>query len=220
MSRLFKIFKDPISGLTHVTSAAAALAGAVVLGVLSPPGSARAALLVYGASLVLMFAASSAYHLVKASPAWDLLLRKLDHTAIFLFIAGTYTPVCVIALTGSWRWGLLIAVWSVAAVGILFKFAFIRHAPRWLSVVIYLLMGWLGVIGAAQLVRAVPLAGLAWLAVGGLLYTGGALVYATKRLDFLPGVFGFHEIWHLFVSAASAAHYIFILGYVLPAAAR
>jgi len=134
MNQLTRLFKDPISGLMHAASAALALAGAVVLGVLSPPGAARAALLVYGVSLVLLFTASSVYHLVKASPAWDLLLRKFDHTAIFVFIAGTYTPVCVIALTGAWRWGLLIAVWSVAAAGILFKFVFIRKAPRWLSV--------------------------------------------------------------------------------------
>ncbi len=220
MNKLFSFFKDPVSGLTHVVSAAAALAGAIALGVLSPSGAARAALLVYGVSLVLLFAASSAYHLIKASPAWELLLRKIDHTAIFLFIAGTYTPVCVIALTGVWRWGLLTAVWSVAAVGILFKFAFIRRAPRWLSVGIYLLMGWLGVAGAAQIVRVVPLSGLAWLLVGGLLYSGGALVYATKRLNFFPGVFGFHEVWHLFVSAASAAHYVFVAAYLLPAAAR
>lgn len=220
MKRFDEIFKDPISGLTHLASALAALVGALVLGWLGPAGiPARASLLIYGASSVILFTASSIYHLVKTSPARELWLRKLDHTSIFLFIAGTYTPVCVIVMTGAWGWGLLIAVWSLAALGILFKFAFMR-APRWLSVGIYLAMGWLGVIAIAQLTQALPFAAFVWLFVGGLLYTAGALVYATKRLNFFPGIFGFHEVWHLFVTAASAAHYVFIVAYVLPFALR
>jgi len=106
-------------------------------------------------------------------------------------------------------------VWTIAAAGILFKLFFIK-APTWLSVGIYVVMGWLGFLGVAQLIQALPLAGLGWLVGGGLLYTSGAVIYATRRPDFFPGVFGFHEVWHLFVTAASAAHYVFILGYVLP----
>ncbi|MCC6189815.1 MAG: hemolysin III family protein [Anaerolineales bacterium] len=220
MQRWITVLKEPVSGLTHFASAVLALIGLVVLFVASPPNwLARAALLAYGLSLVLLFAASSTYHLVKTTPDRELLLRKLDHTAIFLLIAGTYTPVCAIVLNGAWRWGLLAVIWTLAAAGIAFKLAFIR-SPRWLSVLIYLAMGWLGVIGLQPLFQALPLAGIGWLLAGGLLYTAGALVYATKRLDFFPGVFGFHEVWHLFVSAASAAHFVFVLAYVAPAGLR
>jgi hemolysin III len=218
MKQLLKVFKDPISGLTHAVTGVAALAGAVALWWLSPPDlPARLAVLVYGLSLVLMFAASSVYHLVKAPPAWEQWLRKLDHSAIFLFIAGTYTPPCLIVLDGVWRPAMLISVWVLAAAGIAFKLAFIK-APRWVSVSIYLGMGWLGIVGVAQLLEALPVTALLWLLAGGLLYTGGAVIYGIRRPNFLPGVFGFHELWHLFVSAASAAHYVFIAAYVLPLA--
>jgi hemolysin III len=217
---LSRVFKDPVSGLTHLVCAVVALAGAVALWMLSPPEPAvRLALLAYGASLVLLYVASSTYHLVRAAPRWELFLRKLDHTAIFIFIAGTYTPVCVVVLTGAWRWGLLTAVWLLAALGIVFKFAYMR-APRWLSVGIYLSMGWLGATGLVPLLQSLSWGAVGWLLGGGLLYTVGALVYATRRPSLFPGVFGFHEVWHLLVSAASAAHYVFILGYVLPFAGR
>jgi hemolysin III len=219
MNTLARLFKDPIGGLTHLASALAALMGAVVLGRLSPPGTARLALLIYGLSLVLLFAASAAYHLIKTSPSRELFLRKLDHTAIFLLIAGTYTPVCLIVLTGAWRWGMLITIWSLAVAGTLFQLAFIE-APRWVAVLIYIGMGWLGVIGVAQLWQALPLSALGWLLAGGLLYSGGAVIYAIKKPDFFPNVFGFHEIWHLFVTAAGATHYVFILAYILPFALR
>jgi hemolysin III len=220
MQTLSRIFKDPVSGLTHAASAAAALAGAVILWRLSPPDpSVRTAMLVYGGSLVLLFAASSAYHLIKTSPAREQWLRRLDHSAIFLLIAGTYTPPCYVVLTGLWRPALLITIWALAAVGIVFKLVFIR-APRWVSVGIYIFMGWLGVTAVAQLLEALPVAALGWLLLGGLLYTGGAVIYGLKRPNFLPGVFGFHETWHLFVTAASAAHYVFVAAYVLPFARR
>ena len=218
MKRLQSLFKDPISGLMHVVTAAAALVGVLVLVAASPPAlAARLALLVYGLSLVLMFTASSLYHLVKTSPARELWLRKLDHTAIYLLIAGTYTPVCVIVLSGAWRWGLLLAIWLLALLGIALKLVYMK-TPRWLTVVLYMVMGWLGVVGFGPLLAALPPAAFGWLLAGGLLYSVGALIYATRRLDLWPGVFGFHEIWHIFVSAAGAAHYIFMLRYVAPLA--
>jgi hemolysin III len=220
MQRLHRLFKDPISGLTHLATAALALVGAVVLVAASPPEpAARLALLAYGLSLVLMFVASSAYHLVRTTPARELWLRKLDHVAIYLLIAGTYTPVCVIVLSGAWRWGLLLGIWLLALVGIAVKLAYM-HAPRWLTVALYLVMGWLGIAGFGPLLAALPLAAFGWLLAGGLLYSVGAIIYATRRLDFLPGVFGFHEVWHLFVTAAGTAHFVLMLGYIAPLAAR
>ncbi len=216
MNWLRSTFKDPISGLTHLASALAALVGGVVLIQVGPAEAlARLALLAYGLSLVLLFAASSTYHLVKTSPARELRLRKLDHTAIFLLIAGTYSPVCVIILTGAWRWGLLSAIWLLATVGIVSKLFYMR-APRWVSVGIYLVMGWLGVVSLGPLLQVLPWPAFLWLLGGGLLYSAGAIVYGTRRLDFFPGTFGFHEVWHLFVTAASAAHFIFVLMYVAP----
>jgi hemolysin III len=220
VNTLQRYLKDPVSGLMHVASALGAAAGLPALWWLSPPEIAhRIALTIYGASMVLLFTASSLYHLIRTSPRWEAWLRRLDHTAIFVFIAGTYTPVCVIVLSGAWQWGLLVAVWSLAAAGIFFKLIYIQ-APRWISVGLYVFMGWLGVIGVAQLLQALPVSALAWLLAGGLLYTAGAVVYATRRWDFFPGVFGFHEVWHVFVSAASGLHYIFILLYIAPFGAR
>src|SRR5689334_3493772 len=119
MQRLNAIFKDPISGLTHLATALLALVGLVFLLIYSPPAPlARLALLTYGLSLVLLFAASSTYHLVKTTPSRELWLRKFDHVAIYLLIAGTYTPVCAIVMQGFWRWGLLAIIWSLAVIGI------------------------------------------------------------------------------------------------------
>jgi len=220
MRRLFASFKEPVNGLTHAASAVLALVGLVVLLIYSPPTwLARLALFTYGLSLVLQFVASAVYHLVKTSPERTLFLRKLDHTAIFLLIAGTYTPVCVLVFTGAWSWGMLTLIWALAVVGIVIKLAFMR-APRWLTVLIYIAMGWVGVLGIGPLFEALPPIALGWLLAGGLLYSIGAVIYVIRRPDFLPGVFGFHEVWHLFVSAAAAAHFIFVLGYVAPAGLR
>jgi len=220
MNGLRLAFKDPISGLTHLASAVLALAGGVVLVLAGPAGwLARLALVAYSASLVLLFAASSTYHLVKTSTRRELWLRKLDHTAIFLLIAGTYTPVCAIVLTGAWRWALLAGVWGLAAVGIVFKLFYVQ-APRWVSVAIYVCMGWMGVICFQQLGQALPWPAFAWLLGGGLLYTVGAVVYGSQRPNFFPGTFGFHEVWHLFVTAASAAHFVFVFYYVAPVGLR
>src|SRR5512144_2611743 len=140
--------RDPVSGLTHL---AAAILAALGLGVLLWLGRAslskELALLVYGASLVLMFSASSAYHLVKAGPGTTQLLRKLDHSAIYLLIAGTYTPICLHFFSGFWQWGMVTIIWSRALVGVIVKVFFIR-APRWLTAGVYLVMGWLSVMAA------------------------------------------------------------------------
>ncbi len=215
MKRPDKILKEPFSGLSHLVSAAAALAGAIALWHASPPVPARrASFLIYGAAITLLFSASAIYHLVKTRPRREALLRRLDHTAIFLMIAGTYTPVCIIVLTGVWGTALLAAVWALAAAGILLHLLFIERVSRWVSILLYALMGWLGLVGIVPLTRALPLAAMAWLIGGGLVYTAGALVYASKKLDFFPGRFGFHEVWHVFVSAAAACHFVFIARYV------
>jgi hemolysin III len=170
---------------------------------------------VYGASLIALYAASALYHLLPLSAAGTARLRRFDHAAIFALIAGTYTPVCLIALGGAWRWGLLALVWSLAMAGIFVKLTRM-DAPRWLTVGLYLGLGWVALLAVPALLAALPMGGLVWFLAGGLVYSGGAVVYALKRPDPLPGAFGFHEIWHLFVLAGSACHFWAILRYVAP----
>ena len=215
MRRLSTVFRDPVSGLTHLASALAAVAGLVALLLAAPADPRRqAAVAIYGISLVLLFSASASYHLIKASPRTELLLRRLDHSAIFILIAGSYTPISLIVLSGVLGTIVLATIWTLAAVGILLKVVFIEKVSRRVSAGLYILMGWLALAVVVPLVRELPLGGLLWLLAGGLLYTGGAVIYARKMLDLIPGVFGSHEVWHIFVSAAAAAHYVLIFCYI------
>lgn len=207
-------FRDPVSGLTHLGAAVAALVGLIALLIAGREGIVKtASLAVYGVSLVLLFAASATYHLVKGSPGLVLRLRKLDHAAIYLLIAGTYTAFCLNLMEGFWKWGMLAIIWSLAVIGIVVKMWFI-HAPNWASAGVYLAMGWLGIIGIKQILATFPPPALGWLAAGGIIYSLGAVVYVTKIFNFKPGVFGFHEVWHIFVILGALAHFIGVFFYV------
>ena len=172
---------------------------------------------IFGLSLVALYSASTLYHLLPLSPTGVARLRRVDHMMIFVLIAGTYTPFCLLALDGAWRVGLLGVIWSLALCGVLLKI-FWMGTLRWLSVALYLGMGWVAVIAAPALFVAVPAGGMIWVLGGGLLYTAGALIYALKRPNPAPGTFGFHELWHLFVVAGSACHYWAVLRYLVPLA--
>jgi hemolysin III len=209
-------FRDPVSGLTHFFAAILAVAGMIVLLFLGRgEPNKEMALFVYGLSLILMLSASAAYHLVNARPAALIWLRKMDHTAIYLLIAGTYTPVCLYYFTGFWRSGFLAIIWAMALVGIIVKL-FIIRAPRWVTAGIYLLMGWLSILAVREILNRMPAPALFWLALGGLAYTLGAVVYILKKPDFIPGVFGFHEVWHVFVILGCLAHFILIAVFIAP----
>jgi hemolysin III len=215
-----KRLREAFNGLTHLAGGLLACVGLVVL--LAKAASAgRAdqfvAFGIFGLSLIALYSASALYHLLPLSPAGTARLRRLDHMMIFVLIAGTYTPFCLLALDGAWRVGLLALVWSLAMCGILFKLFWIG-APRWLSVALYLGMGWVAVIAAPALFQAVPPRGIAWVLGGGLVYSVGAIVYGLRRPNLVPGVFGFHELWHLFVVAGSACHFWAVLHYVAPLA--
>ena len=172
---------------------------------------------IFGLSLIALYAASALYHLLPLSAPGTARLRRVDHIAIFVLIAGTYTPFCLLALNGAWRVVLLGLIWGLALCGILLKLLRM-DAPRWVSVALYLAMGWVAVVAAPALFRAMPAGGVAWVLGGGLVYTAGALVYGLKRPNVLPGVFGFHELWHLFVLAGSACHFWAVLWYIAPLA--
>jgi hemolysin III len=219
-AKMMKRLREPVSGLTHLAGVFLAL---VALGVLlaEAAGEGRVdqfvAFGVFGCSLVALYGASALYHLLPVSPPTVARLRRWDHMMIFVLIAGTYTPICVLALEGGWSVGLLGLVWALAFGGVLLKLLWM-DAPRWLSVGLYLAMGWVAVVAASAILRAVPPGGIAWILVGGLVYSAGALIYALKRPNIKPGVFGFHELWHLFVLAGSACHFWAMFCYIAPIA--
>jgi hemolysin III len=202
--------RQPFNGLSHLAGAILSLIGMAYLIIKGWGDPLReASYVIYGISLMLMFSASAAYHLSTSSERGMLILRKLDHTAIYLLIAGTYTPICLIFFTGFWRQNLLWIIWLMALAGIIVKL-FVIKAPRWVTAGIYLAMGWISVMAAGEMMRSMPPAALVWLLAGGLFYTIGALIYISKKMDFMPGVFGFHEVWHIFVMLGAASHFIVV----------
>ena len=211
LRRLYGALREPVSGLTHWLGAALSLGLLAVLLVWAHGrGLPLWPFAVFGVSAALLYLASASYHTFRVSKRALAWLRKLDHGAIFLLIAGSYTPLAYFGLGGATRTAVLSALWGVALGGIVLKLATMR-LPRWVSTALYLAMGWMMIVVLPQLVRALPGAALVWLGVGGLLYTLGAVVYGTKKLDFRPGVFGFHEVWHLFVLGGTGATFAMAL---------
>jgi hemolysin III len=215
-----KRLREPVNGLTHLAGGLLACVGLVVL--LETAASAGrvdqiVAFGIFGLSLIALYSASALYHLLPLSPPGVARLRRLDHMMIFVLIAGTYTPFCLLALDGGWRVGLLILIWGLALCGVLLKL-FWMGASRWISVALYLGMGWVAVIAAPALFQAVPPGGMAWVLGGGLVYSLGAIVYGLRRPNPWPRVLGFHELWHLFVVVGSACHFWAVLRYLAPLA--
>ena len=213
---MLKKLREPVNGLTHFFAAIVAAFGLIALIALGWKNVLKEiSFSVYGTSLILLFAASATYHMVRAKPKIIENLRKLDHSAIYLLIAGTYTPFCIVMFKGFWQWGLLAIIWSLATIGIVVKI-FIIKAPRWLTAGVYIVMGWLCIAAIGEMLKVLPAGALAWLVAGGVIYTLGAIIYITKTLDFLPGKFGFHEVWHIFVILGALAHFIAIAVYIAP----
>jgi hemolysin III len=207
--------REPVNSLTHWAGAILALIGLIALLIVGWGTPAKVvSLIIYGVSLIFLFSASATYHMVRVKDKALEIFRKIDHAAIYFLIAGTYTPFCINAFAGFWKWGILIIIWSLALIGIGVK-VFIIRVPRWLNAGIYLAMGWLCVGASGQLLAALPAWVLTWLIIGGVIYTLGAIVYITKIFNFVPGVFGFHEVWHIFVLLAAAAHFVAVLGVAL-----
>ena len=184
----------------------AAAAGAVLIAS-APGGTARLAAVVYALGLCALFAGSATYHRWRWDARWRPLLRRVDHSTIFVFIAASYTPVALLVLSGPLRVVVLATVWAGALAGVGFSVLWIG-APRWLVAATYLALGWVAVIATPQLVHRLPVAPLALLAAGGLLYSAGAVVYALKRPNPAPRVFGFHELFHAFVIGAAVSHFV------------
>ena len=203
-------YGEKFNAVTHLVGAVLALAGAIVLVVLAAVGGDPwkvVGVAIYGMTLVLLYSFSVLYHSLRGRA--KNILRELDHQSIYLLIAGSYTPFCLVTLRGPWGWSLLGIVWGLAVLGSLQELR-PRHEARVLSVVIYLLMGWVVLVALVPLLQALGPAGFAWVAAGGLFYTSGIVFYALDtRLTHA------HGVWHLFVIAGSATHYVAILRYVL-----
>jgi hemolysin III len=197
--------KPLLRGVFHEVAAAFALAGGVALTMVASGTRATVAAAVYGVSLTALFGISALYHRPKWGPRVYGVMRRLDHAAIFILIAGTYTPICLLVPSRSGL-ALLAAVWIGAAAGIVFAVLWPR-APKWLNALLYVALGWAIVPVLPELARALGPAGLALLTGGGIVYSVGALIYALRRPDPFPTVFGYHEIFHLLVIVAAGFHY-------------
>ena len=212
-------FREPFNAWTHLVGAIVALVTGTWL-VVSAAGEPwrLASFTVFGLASLGLFGASTLLHAVRAGPRLAGRLRRADHAAIYLLIAGSYTPITLVTLRGHgsvWAWPLSVAVWLLALAGVVFKLVWF-HAPRWLSTGLYLLLGWMVLLAIGPITAALPTGGWVLLAVGGALYSLGAVVYALQRPDPWPEVVGYHGLWHLFVLAAWAAHLAMMAFYVLP----
>ena len=208
--------KDPVSGLTHFAGALLSVAALVLLVCFSALHATAwhvVSFSIFGASLILLYTASSLYHLLPLSEKATMIFRKIDHMMIFVLIAGTYTPLCLVPLRGAWGWSLFGTVWGLAFAGIAMK-VFWLYAPRWLYTSIYLGMGWIVVIAIMPLIKTMPANGVLWLAAGGASYSIGAVIYAIKKPN-ITKAFGFHEIFHIFVILGSISHFWMMFRYVL-----
>lgn len=212
--------KDPMSALTHFIGAVLALIATTSLVMkayyMNNP-MYMTAFGIFGASLVLLYSASTVYHIVDRPKRWNILLKRIDHMMIFVLIAGTYTPVCLIPLKGASGSPIgvtvLTIVWCVAILGIFLKIVWL-NAPRWLYTVQYILMGWIAAFAIVPLFRTMNHQGFVWMVAGGVIYTVGGLIYATKWPKFNIRGFGFHEVFHVFVLGGSVCHYLMILNLV------
>lgn len=213
-----KVFREPVSGFTHMGGAILALFGLIFLLFHSIQRGSPLHILafsIFGLSLILLYTASTLYHLLPLSEKGVRTLKKVDHMMIFILIAGTYTPVCLLALEGGWRLGMMIGIWTFAFGGVFLK-AFWINAPRWFSTGIYLIMGWLVVVAIIPIYQALSFGGFAYLLIGGLFYSVGAVIYGLKRPNITTEHFGFHEIFHIFVMLGSLFHFFLMYFYILP----
>lgn len=214
---MFKKFRDPISGFTHLIGAFLSLIGLIILLKLSICKDSSWSIIafsIFGISLILLYSASSTYHIAKVSEKVINILRRVDHSMIYVLIAGTYTPICLLALKGTVGITLFTIVWVLAFTGVMFKM-FWFNCPRVLSTLFYIIMGWLVVFFIVPIIKAISVKGFAWLLMGGVFYTVGGIIYALKWPKINSKLFGFHEIFHIFVMLGSLCHYYLMVRFVM-----
>ncbi len=209
--------KEPVNSLTHLVGAVLSMIGLILMiikSVTNQSGAQLAGALVFGISLILLYSASTVYHWLTVPEKVGKVLRKLDHSMIYVLIAGTYTPVCLLALKGVLGWTLFGIIWGLALIGIVMKM-FWLNAPRWLYTSFYVVLGWIAIFFIMPIYRAIGIGGFLLLLGGGVLYTVGSVIYATKSEKIRISVFGFHEIFHLFILGGSIAHFIMVEQFLL-----
>ncbi|AGK96945.1 PAQR family membrane homeostasis protein TrhA [Clostridium pasteurianum] len=213
---MFAKFREPVSGLTHLFGVGISIVGLIILinYTLKLDNLTHiSAFVVFGVSLILLYSASSVYHLTSASQKVIKVLRRIDHSMIYILIAGSYTPICLIALRGKLGLSILVIIWCLAIFGILVK-NFWFNAPRWLSTFFYIFMGWLVIVAIFPLAKVLTGIALTWLVVGGISYTIGGIIYGLQLPKMKNKYFGSHEIFHIFVLLGSFCHYWLVLKYV------
>lgn len=210
--------REPINGFTHLFGAILSFVGllALVIKASMEIGSpiAITAVIIFGVSLILLYSASATYHMVVAKDQIIAFLRKIDHSMIFVLIAGTYTPICLISLDGVTGWVLFSVINGLAILGVLYKLIWFR-APRWLSTALYVIMGWIIVFFSSSLLEVLSSTGMLLLILGGVAYTVGAVIYWLKPKFLQFKHMGFHEIFHIFIMVGSLFHFFCIYFYVL-----
>ena len=211
------IVKPRFRGVSHQWAFFVALAAGVALVIAAPSGRATLAATIYAISVAAMFGASALYHRVDwqtlAARRW---MRRLDHSMIYVLIAGTYTPFALLVLDGGLAKAVLVTIWAGAALGIALEM-FWSDTPKWLTAAVYVMLGWVAVIAFPELASELGVLGMALVAGGGVLYTAGAVIYALRRPDPAPAVFGYHEIFHVLVIAAAVLQFVAVAAYALPA---
>jgi hemolysin III len=213
-----RLVKPRLRGVTHQWAFFVSCAIGAALVIAAPSGTPRLAAGIYALSVAALFGVSALYHRITwASAAARRWMRRLDHSAIFVLIAGSYTPFALLVLDGALSTVILIVVWAGALGGILLKLVWI-DAPKLLTAIVYIALGWVAVAAFPDLIEQLGVTGTALVVAGGLLYTAGALVYAFRRPDPVPTVFGYHEVFHALVIVAAALQYAVVAFYVLPGA--
>lgn len=218
MKKLIFRAKDPGSAITHFIGTLMAIFSSTPLLIKASknPGHVHiVSLSIFIISMILLYVASTIYHTFNISEKVNRMLRKLDHMMIYVLIAGTYTPICTVALGDTIGMALLVTIWSLAAIGIIVT-GFWINCPKWLSSVVYIAMGWICVLAFTQLINSLPRAAFNWLLAGGIIYTIGGVIYALKLPLFNKRhkYFGSHEIFHLFVMGGSLCHFILMYKYI------
>jgi hemolysin III len=206
--------KPRLRGVWHQWAFVVSLGLGIALVIVAPAGRATFASAVYAATVSGLFGVSALYHRVNWRDTARRWMRRLDHSMIFLVIAGSYTPFALLVLDGSLATAILIAVWAGALAGIVLELVWI-DAPKWLSALVYVVLGWVAIAAFPQLVSDLGITAAAMVAAGGILYTVGAVVYATRRPDPRPAVFGYHEVFHALVVAAAALQYAVVAFFVI-----
>ena len=210
--------REPINGFTHLAGAVLSFIGLLALVIKTtinnPSTIALTAVIIFGVSMILLYTASATYHLVVSSDKVVSFLRRLDHAMIFILIAGSYTPFCLIALDGSIGWVLFGLITLIAVTGVSFKLIWF-NCPRWISTIIYVGMGWIAIFLIVPLYNALSLQGILLLVGGGIFYTIGAVIYATKPKALKFKNFGYHEIFHIFIMLGTLTHFICVFKYVI-----